>query len=349
MTEINPPGFMQNRTDHTAAIDRGTFTGTIAESCVVGATDFLVTQRAAGANMSVDVTNGGQCYIDGTESATQGTYSCLGDSTSVNLAISASSPTLPRIDIVVAKVQDAFYSGATNAWSLAVVTGTPAASPVPPTAPVNSLTLAQIAVAANATTVVNANITDKRKLAHGALQGGYVTCTSTTRPSNPWGGLLIRESDTGLIWQYDGTAWRKIPWAVSSGYLLTQMQSAIATTANLTLSTTVTDVTGATLTLTTTKANALYEAFGQVQLRTSVADAGSTARGWTYLDGAALTPHSELGMDSVGRATITHVATGTVASAGSHTWKIRGDRSSTGGTSFIDFPNTFIVVKIYEP
>jgi len=173
---------------------------------VVGVNDLKVVQRAAGANMSVDV-GGGQAYIDGTEGATQAMYSVTSTSTVVNLAVAASSPTLPRIDIVVAKVQDQFYSGGTNAWSLAVVTGTPAASPVAPAAPANSLILANIAVAANATTVVNANITDKRPLAHGSMYTGPFVCTSATRPANPWQGMEIYETDTGLTWLYNGSVW----------------------------------------------------------------------------------------------------------------------------------------------
>ena len=42
------------------------------------------------------------------------------------------------------------------------MTGTPAGSPSPPSAPANSFTLAQVAVAANATSITSGNITDQR-------------------------------------------------------------------------------------------------------------------------------------------------------------------------------------------
>jgi len=32
MTEVNPPGFMQNLTTHTAEIDRGTFSGLVVST-----------------------------------------------------------------------------------------------------------------------------------------------------------------------------------------------------------------------------------------------------------------------------------------------------------------------------
>jgi hypothetical protein len=66
----------------------------------------------------------------------------------------------------VVAVQDAYYGGTANNQVLfQAVTGTPASSPVAPAAPANSITLAYVAVAANATSIVNANITDQRPYA----------------------------------------------------------------------------------------------------------------------------------------------------------------------------------------
>ena len=103
----------------------------------------------------------GHVLINGTETANQGLYVAFNDA-ATTVAIATADPSQPRIDRVVVKVQDSFYSGATNAVSFAVVTGTPAGSPVAPAAPANSLTLALVAVAAGATSIVNANITDSR-------------------------------------------------------------------------------------------------------------------------------------------------------------------------------------------
>jgi hypothetical protein len=61
-------------------------------------------------------------------------------------------------------VNDAYYTGSLNNVVLQVVAGTPAGSPVAPATPANSISLATIAVAAGATALTNANITDTRVL-----------------------------------------------------------------------------------------------------------------------------------------------------------------------------------------
>ena len=125
MTEINPPGFLQNRTDHPARVLRGMLSGMIANGGTLESGAWLVSQRSAGANMSVDIA-GGQGYIQGTEDPNQAYYYCLSDTTVVNKTIAAADGSLSRIDLVIARVRDTQYSGATNAWTFEVVTGTPA-------------------------------------------------------------------------------------------------------------------------------------------------------------------------------------------------------------------------------
>lgn len=167
--------------------------------------DLLVVQNGT-PNMSVNV-GSGHVWIDGTESATQGAYHGYNDATK-NLVVAASDPTNPRKDLVVAKVQDAAYSGATNAWTLAVVTGTPAASPAEPAVPNNAVVLAMINVAALATTITNANITDRRRRACGL--SGVAVCLSTTRPTTPYQGQEIFETDTNLLKVWSGAAWEDV-------------------------------------------------------------------------------------------------------------------------------------------
>ena len=127
---------------------------------VVNSGDFAVTQRAAGANMSVDVA-AGHAWVRGTESQHQGAYHVYNDAT-VNLSLAASDATNPRVDLVIIRVQDAFYSGETKTASVTVVTGTPAASPADPSLPANALVLARVRVAATTSSIGTANITDVR-------------------------------------------------------------------------------------------------------------------------------------------------------------------------------------------
>lgn len=182
-------------------------------------TDLKVSQRGAGANMSVDVA-AGQCYVTGTESSTQGVYHC--DNVGVeNKTITASNPTNPRRDLIVARIKDVEYSGAANEFLLDVIAGTPAGSPADPTVPANCIVLARVAVAANATSITNANITDLRNnytavtgssvignqqkaLAHG----GVIPCLSTSRPTIAiYEGMHIYETDTQVLRVYNGTTW----------------------------------------------------------------------------------------------------------------------------------------------
>jgi hypothetical protein len=218
---VNPPDFLQNAgATHNAEALRtvigGLMAGVTAANSMKSAGgvaqllgNALKVQATGSPSMSVDVLNG-VVYVPGTEGANQGVYGCVNDAT-VNLAIAASNPTNPRIDIVVAKVQDTQYSGVTNSWSLAVVTGTPAGSPVAPAAPNNAIVLSRITVAANATNITNANIADARP--YMATVGGRIACTSTTRPS--WvgaavglGTVSIYETDTGRFYYWDGSIWR---------------------------------------------------------------------------------------------------------------------------------------------
>ncbi len=161
MTEQNPAIFIQAGSHPAEDVRRYIETVTADTEGIVDSAHLLVDENGT-PNMSVDVA-AGRCFVLGTEATFQGTYFCE-NRASVNKAIAASDPTNPRIDLVVAKIQDANYSGATNAWSIAVVTGTPNASPSAPSMPNNSLLLATIAVAATVTTIVDANITDNRVL-----------------------------------------------------------------------------------------------------------------------------------------------------------------------------------------
>ena len=104
----------------------------------------------------------GERSLAGTETSTQGTYYGTANTTT-NLAITAAPGSNSRIDIVVAQVEDTFYSGATDAFSLAVVDGVVDASPVAPATPDNAIKLAEITVTNGDSSVVNANISDTRQ------------------------------------------------------------------------------------------------------------------------------------------------------------------------------------------
>jgi len=192
MAELNPPGFLQNRTDHSARILRKSIGVFIESEGIVTDTDWLVSERAAGVAMSVDIAVG-QAYIEGTEATNQGFYYCLSEAV-VNKTIAASHASLNRIDIVIARVYDAFYSGASSLWTFEVVTGTPHASPVAPALPDNSLLLATIAVDATVTTIVDADITDGRTVMVPRGGGGVTWAVIS-------GGTTTTYSDSGTDYE----------------------------------------------------------------------------------------------------------------------------------------------------
>lgn len=212
MAEVNPPLHLQARTDHTAVGDRSLLETLFMQQGVAEAAHLAVTQNGT-PNMSVNVA-AGRVVIDGTENSLQGYYHCTNDATK-NLVIAAADATNPRIDLVVAKVEDASYSGVTNAWSLAVVTGTPAASPAAPSAPANSITLAQISVPALDTTIGTAQITDTRTRC--AALGGTTVCTAATRPASPTAGDRIYETDTQREYMYSGSGWVEVGQVTATG------------------------------------------------------------------------------------------------------------------------------------
>lgn len=153
---------------------------------VVGPGDFAVTQTGS-PSMAVTVATG-TVWIPAT---TSGQFQYWGSNpTATNVTITGNSSGNPRIDLIVAQADD----GGSNTFKLAAIAGTPAASPSPPAAPNNSVTLAQVAVANGAANIVNANITDKRPRLQMLGVNRWVftasvsstTTSSTTTPGSTW-------------------------------------------------------------------------------------------------------------------------------------------------------------------
>jgi hypothetical protein len=210
---INPPSFLQAGT-YPARVDRLSQSSAMAPDHGAGAlairggvrptpsnTGLQVTQRASPA-MFVTVA-AGVGYVPA-QSAVGGCYVVNNDA-SYDVAIAAAHGTLGRRDLIIARVYDAEYSGASNIWGLESITGTAAGSPVLPATPAGSIALAQVQVNAGSSTVTNANITDLR--AYTTALGGTVPCLSTARPASPYEGMAIYETNNNRPKWWNGTTW----------------------------------------------------------------------------------------------------------------------------------------------
>lgn len=153
-----PPSWLQNGS-HPAENDRLSMQALYSTTGTIGSSSLAVTQSAT-PGMSVQVASGWAAIV-GTTQANMGVYTAYNDA-AATAAIATANATNPRIDLVCLTVNDAYYTGSLNNVVINVVTGTAASSPTVPATPANSIALAKIAVAANATSIVNANITDLR-------------------------------------------------------------------------------------------------------------------------------------------------------------------------------------------
>ena len=160
MTVRTPPSWLQNGS-HPAENDRLTTQALWATTGIINSASLAVTQNTP-PGLSVVVASGWAAIV-GTTQANMGTYVTYNDA-SVVLSLNTADPTNPRIDLICATVNDAYYTGSLNNVVIQAIAGTPAGSPVAPSLPANSISLATVAVGAGATAITNANITDTRVL-----------------------------------------------------------------------------------------------------------------------------------------------------------------------------------------
>lgn len=163
--------------------------------------------------------------------------------TQTDLDIAASSPTQARIDSLIAEFVD---NGASSLYRFRIITGTPAGSPSAPSLPpadqptAKTLRLANIAVAANATTIVNANITVQASMAISNAFNGLTTIANTAaRPTEIAAGTMRMRTDDGVIDVVgpNGSTWYSIPLSGLGPTWTSYTPAMTATTTNPTLGT----------------------------------------------------------------------------------------------------------------
>lgn len=157
---------------------------------VAGAGDYKAAQRAAGANMSVDVAIG-QAFVQVDSGARNGLGFVYSDALE-NVAVAASDATNPRVDQLVLQWNDSSIPAGVggDTPTLRVVAGVPTAGATLDTRngaaalPADAVRLADILVPAASTSVVTANIRDRRPWARGAYWRTLRTAGDYTRTAN---------------------------------------------------------------------------------------------------------------------------------------------------------------------
>ena len=174
--------------------------------------DLVVTQRVAGANMSVDVAKGrcfvlNSSYVANTANTTR-FWGMLSDAIT-NLAISTNVSGSTRYDLIIAKIDTGAAANdyATNVGTIEVVDGTPGAGQ--PATPSNSLLLAVLEIPDGTTAqIVNADITDSRVRAHLSLDDSILSNNTFLKWLDTGGVersiLGVDNSDDVLLKDVDG-------------------------------------------------------------------------------------------------------------------------------------------------
>jgi hypothetical protein len=211
----------------TRVLNIGTASANQVPSGVYPGNGAMAVTATTGMNVQASA---GYCCVANSTSSLQGGY-VFGLMTSGLLTVAAADTTNPRIDLVVAYVND--LGNDSSASYVAIVTGTPAAVPTAPAVPANSLILAQIAVAANVTSVVAGNITDQRS--YVVAPGGILPIqNAAASPAVPPSQFMYNLA-TGQLVQGTGTAGSvtvvsNLKWTPQSSYLTSSVTAAHAGT-----------------------------------------------------------------------------------------------------------------------
>lgn len=151
------PGWLQGGS-YSAQQDRINSAAALWDEGINSRADLKVSQRGAGANMSVDVAVGG-CIVTGDNQSNQGNYDVFNDAV-FNLTGFTAPGSNSQYDIVGIQINDPNAGGAAGNNAVIVrIAGTSAASPVLPAIPSSCLPIAVIGpILTSTTSITNAMI-----------------------------------------------------------------------------------------------------------------------------------------------------------------------------------------------
>lgn len=155
--------------------------------------------------------SGGSAFVDVTSEAHQGQYHVYSDGTD-EVSFDASHPTMNRLDLVSLIVEDPQFTKVQPPRIRFIVTkGVPAASPVLPTSPPDSLDLASVIVRKSVTKIQGGDIQNisPRATALGGI--GYARdYLELTEKLPRIDGLHVYRKDINRMMVCDGTSWNYI-------------------------------------------------------------------------------------------------------------------------------------------
>lgn len=167
MAEIQAPAWLQGGS-HTAQGDRLVIGGMYGVDTPGGVIEgFDLSPGTPGVAVEV----GPGIAVVNNPAPWGGPYHVGSDST-VTVALAASDPANPRLDLLVAQVYDSAYFGAEDKWALEVVEGTAGPNPVTPAVPDRALVLAEINIFAGAASLSAGDIADRRTSPGSGTGGG---------------------------------------------------------------------------------------------------------------------------------------------------------------------------------
>lgn len=222
------------------ALDLRRFLSAGLQEGVMSSTAMAVAQRAAGANMSVDIA-AGEAAVAGESITNQGLYYAYNDATFNLTGFTAANATLPRIDRVALRVRDAFHGDAASDLAFVIVTGTATAGATlanlngVTAVPAGHLLLANVLIPATATTVTSTNIdTTYISIRPSATAGSVFSTTSAWSggpPGSPvdnqiWYAESVDSLGTQWTFRYNAGSASSFKWEFAGGPF---MRASVAT------------------------------------------------------------------------------------------------------------------------
>ena len=179
---------------YAARIDR-TLIDNLWTEGVLGAGSFLVSERGAGTNMTVDIT-AGVAVVTGDDQAFQGKYLCREQAATTGVTITTAPGSGTRHDLVVLQIQDPNAGGAAGDNAVLKVIAGATGNSTDPAVPDSALVLARVRVATGTAAITDAMIDDLRvgsRLSHEVVNTAAIDDSAVTESKLQNGSVTVNK------------------------------------------------------------------------------------------------------------------------------------------------------------